>query len=298
MNGLTNIWNKLTSHYKTTKDVALVLSGGGARGWAHIGAIESIIEHGYNITSVAGTSMGALVGGVYAAGKMEGLKKIAQKLTRIRMLRIMGFSPRLDHIIDDDRVMELLDGLIGNINIEDLPIPYCCSASDLVSGEEKVFRKGSLKMAIRASISIPILFKPVCIDNHVYVDGSIHNSLPLNQVERKKGDLLFAVNVSSPDKNADTTFLKKYQAPKTQSKKTLWRNGMFHKPDPSSNFMNIAMRVTKLSIQNNTQMSMRLTPPDICVDISMDEFNLFDFDKATKLISYGHQKMDEALQSR
>lgn len=298
MIGLNEFWNKFFIRKRATKDVALVLGGGGARGWAHIGAIDSIIEHGYNITSIAGTSMGALVGGLYAAGKMAELKKIAENMTRIRMLRIMRPLPGLDHVINDEQLMTLLDKLIGNINIEDLPIPYCCSASDLVSGEEKVFREGSLKMAIRSSISIPLFFKPVCMGNHAYIDGSVHNTLPLDRVERKKGDLLFAVNVSSPNKEPDTTFLKYAQAPQSENEKSFRLKNIFRKPDPSSNYMNITMRVTKLTIQNNTQMALRLTPPDVCIDIPMDDFSLFDFDKATELISYGHRKMDEALQNR
>lgn len=298
MIGLKELWNKFLNRNGTAKDVALVLGGGGARGWAHIGAIESIIGHGYNITSIAGTSMGALVGGLYAAGKMAEMKTVAESMTRTRMLRIMRLSPGLDHIINDGQLMALLDKFIGDIKIEDLPIPYCCSASDLVSGEEMVFREGSLKMAIRASISIPLFFKPVCMGNHAYVDGSVHNTLPLDRVERKKGDLLFAVNVSGPVKEPDTTFLKHAQASRAESERPFRLKNIFRKPVPSSNYMNVIMRVVKLTVQNNTQTALRLTPPDVCIDISMDNFNLFDFDKATELIRYGHQKMDEALQHR
>jgi NTE family protein len=296
--GLKKLWDRLPGRRRTSRDVALVLSGGGAKGWAHIGAIESLIGHGYNITSVAGTSMGALVGGLYAAGKMAELKQIAESITRMSMFRIMGFSPGADHIVDDDRLMEMFDGLIGDTCIEDLPIPFCCSASDLVSGEEKVFRQGSLKTAIRTSISIPMFFKPVCIGNHAYVDGSIHNTLPLDQVERKKGDLLVAVNVSGPDQEPDTTFMENCQAQKNKDDNVSWIKKLFRKPEPSPNYMNLSIRVTKLTVQNNTQMAIRLTPPDICANIPMDGFSLFDFEKAAELISYGHRKMDEILQDR
>lgn len=296
MNILEELRDCFRGRNRKNKNVALVLSGGGAKGWAHIGAIDSLIEHGYHISSIAGTSMGSLVGGLYAAGKMNELKQIATDMTRKRMLYIMGFSPGLDHIANGDRLMEMLDKLVGETRIEDLPIPYCCSASDLVSGEEVVFRKGVLKQAIRASISIPVFFKPVCDGDRIYVDGSVHNTLPLDRVERKRKDLLVAVNVSGPDEKPDTTFLKKYRDDKDAANKPVWKRLRLSMPELSANYMNITMRVTKLSIQNNTQMAMRLTPPDICADISMDNFNLFDFDKAPELIAYGKQKMDEVLQ--
>ncbi len=298
MIGLKELWNLLSKHRKTSKDVALVLSGGGAKGWAHIGAIESLIAHGYHITSVAGTSMGALVSGFYAAGKMGELKQIAEGMTRMRMYRILGFAPHTDHIASDSRVMKILDRLIGDTAIEDLPIPYCCSASDLVSGKEVVFRQGSLKMAIRASISIPLFFKPIRMSNHAYVDGSIHNALPLDRVERKKGDLLVAVNVSAPDEEPDTTFVGNGQAQGKDGNNDLWIKNIFRKLEPTSNYMNLTTRITKLTIQNNTEMALRLTPPDIYVNLPMDGFGLFDFEKAAELISYGRRKMDEVLQHR
>lgn len=297
MTGIRQLWDRITGHGRSSRNVALVLSGGGAKGWAHIGAIESLEAHGYTITSIAGTSMGALVGGLYAAGKMMPLKAIAERMTRKRMFQIMGISIGLDHIAKGERLMQVLDMLIGDICIEDLPIPFCCSASDLVSGEEVVFREGCLKMAIRASISIPAFFKPVCDGNRLLVDGSIHNTLPLNRVQRTKHDKLVAVNVSAPDMRPDTSFLKKDLDTDEQNNRPGWKKMIPPMPDLSTNYVNISMRVSKLTVQNNASMAMLITPPDIRVDMPMDDFNLFDFDKATALIDYGRQKMDEVLEA-
>src|SRR3712207_886626 len=108
---LSNVWHRIFGKPKPGKEVALVLSGGGARGWAHIGAIESLTAHGYHITSVAGTSIGALVGGLYAAGKLFELKDIAQSMTRKNMLRIMDISPGMDHLASGRKLMTMLDQL-------------------------------------------------------------------------------------------------------------------------------------------------------------------------------------------
>lgn len=147
--------------HRRSRDIALVLGGGGARGYAHIGAIEVLMEHGYNITSVAGTSMGALVGGLFAAGKMDEMKAMALSVTKRKALSLVDVSLGLDHIATADNLSRLLDEMTGGVNIEDLGIPFCCSASDLVSGHEHVFRSGPLSKAIRASISIPGIFSPV-----------------------------------------------------------------------------------------------------------------------------------------
>lgn len=292
---LHHLLHRFFGHHGPRRNVALVLSGGGARGWAHIGAIESLEAHGYRITSVAGTSIGALVGGLYAAGKLPELKTIALGLNRKRMLKVMDISPGLDHVASGKRLMVMLDDIIGNARIEALPIPFCCSASDMVSGEEKVFREGRLKSAIRASVSIPGFFKPMCDGEHIYVDGSIHNTLPLDRVARTDDDLLVAVNVSGPDGHPDATYLKKYGEPKNETERSLWHRIPFLKTSYSANYMNMMLRVTKLSIQNNTQMALRLTPPDILAELPMDSFSLFDFDKAADIIALGRQKMDEAL---
>lgn len=250
------------------RNVALVLGGGGARGFAHIGAIEVLLERGYNITSVAGTSMGALVGGLYAAGKLREMKRIVLGLNRKKIISLIGLSPGLDHIATGDRLKEIIDRMTGGVRIEQLPIDFCCSASDVATGEERVFRTGLLSEAVRASVSIPGFFAPVREGNHIYVDGSVHNTLPLDRVTRHKGDLLAAVNVSAPDTHVS-------HAPK--------------------NYAGMLLRVAQVSIQHSTQMAMRLTPPDICADIPMDSFGLLEFERAREIISLGRKVMTEQL---
>ena len=177
------------------KNVALVLSSGGARGLVHIGAIEELERAHYAITSIAGCSMGALVGGMYAAGKLGEVKRWMMGLDRKQILSLVDFSFSLNHLVKGVKVIDALKQIVPDVNIEDLPIPYAAVATDWNSGREVVFRSGSLYEAIRSSISIPLFFNPVRKQDMLLVDGALVNALPLNRVERTKGDMLVGVNV-------------------------------------------------------------------------------------------------------
>lgn len=286
------------SHHER-KDVALVLGGGGARGFAHIGAIEVLQEHGYNITSVSGTSMGALVGGLFAAGRLKELKDTIFSLTRRQILSLVDISIGFDHIATAEKLRELLDKMAGGVNIEQLPIPFCCSASDVISGRERVFRSGSLSEAIRASISIPCLFSPVRSNGQVFVDGSVHNTLPINRIQRHKGDILVAVNASAPDSRPmeDYAIDQKERHEQDQNRMFQWLKSKLPvmRQQFSDNYLRMAMRVCQIAIQNNTAMAIEKTPPDILVNIPMDAFGLLDFSRGKEIIEYGRRKMEKAI---
>lgn len=282
-------------HKQESKNVALVLGGGGARGLAHIGAIEVLQENGYNITSVAGTSMGALVGGLFAAGRFNDLKQTVLGLTRRRILSLIDVSIGFDHIATAEKLRQLLDKMTEGKKIEQLDIPFCCSASDVVDGKERVFTSGPLSDAIRASISIPCVFSPMRVDGHVYVDGSVHNTLPLNRVARQEGDILVAVNASAPDSKPHAEFMPKPAEGDNQVLQWLKEKLPIMKKPFSENYLKMAMRVAQLSIQNNTEMAIANTPPDICVDIPMDAFGLFDFNRGQEIIDYGRRAMEKQL---
>lgn len=282
--------------HRRSNDIALVLGGGGARGYAHIGAIEVLLEHGYNITSVAGTSMGALVGGLYAAGKLEELKSMVLTVTKRKILSLVDVSLGLDHIATADNLSNLLDTMTGGMRIEDLEIPFCCSASDLVSGKEHVFHDGSLSGAIRASISIPGIFSPVRFGNEVLVDGSVNNTLPLNRVERHKGDHLIAVNASAPDSKVKSGYTPT-TTQKPQNPIARWIRQRIPRLNfqLSENYLKMAVRVAQVSVENNTLMSIALTPPDVCANIPTDAFGLLDFERGCEIIEYGRKAMEAAL---
>ena len=182
----------------TSPTVSLVLGSGGARGYAHIGAIEELIAQGYDIRCIAGSSMGALIGGVYAAGKLEGYRDWAKALQRLDVLRLLDWTFSGGGLIKGDRIIAKLKDLIGEVNIEDLPLSYTAVAVDLMSQREVWFSRGSLFEAIRASIAIPTVFRPHYYQGRTLVDGGLLNPVPITPTLRDLTDCTIAVDVNAP----------------------------------------------------------------------------------------------------
>ena len=181
------------------KKVALVLSSGGPRGFSYIGAIEELVSRGYEITSIAGTSIGSLIGGMYAAGKLTEVKDWLFSLGVWKVFSLMDFSISRNHLVNGDKVISALKEIVPDVNIEDLSIPYKAIATDFYTGEEVVFDRGNLYEAIRASISIPSLFRPVKYGFRTLIDGGIANTMPMDKVDRSEGDIMVAINVNDVD---------------------------------------------------------------------------------------------------
>ncbi len=179
--------------------ISLVLGSGGARGYAHIGVIEALHERGYAIRSVAGSSMGALVGGVYAAGRLEAYRDWACSLQRLDVLRLVDWSWRGGGLIKGRRIIETLRELVGDVDIERLPISYTAVAVDIDAEREVWFSRGPLFDAIRASISIPSVFRPHEYEGRRLVDGGLLNPVPITPTLRDLTDFTVAVDVNAPD---------------------------------------------------------------------------------------------------
>ena len=178
------------------KRVALVLGSGGARGYAHIGVIEEIEKRGYEIACIAGCSMGAVVGGIYAAGKLKDYRNWIESLDYLDVLRLVDVSFRLG-AIRGEKVFGQIRKIVGEINIEDLRIPYTAVATDLTNQQEIWFQEGCLHQAMRASAAIPSLFTPVVQGNRMLVDGGLLNPLPIVPVVSSHCDLIIAVNLNA-----------------------------------------------------------------------------------------------------
>lgn len=188
-----------------SKRVALVLGSGGARGYAHIGVIEEIERRGYDIACIAGCSMGAVIGGIYAAGKLDEYRNWIESLDYLDVLRLVDVSFRLG-AIRGDKVFGQIRKIVGDINIEQLRIPYTAVAADLTNQQEIWFQEGCLHQAMRASAAIPSLFTPVMQGNRMLVDGGILNPLPIVPVVSSHCDLIIAVNLNATNQ-------KQYQLP-------------------------------------------------------------------------------------
>ena len=275
------------------KDVALVLSSGGARGLAHIGAIEELEAQGYRITSLAGCSMGALIGGVYAVGKLKEFREWMKTIDRKKMLKLTDFSLGLNHIVKGTRIIEAIMEFVPDMPIESLPIPYCAVATDWKAGREVVFRKGSLFEAIRASISLPAFYEPVQRDGMILIDGGVTNPIPLNRVKRHDGDILVGVDVSGED------YAAKWKEKTEQSKqRTSFSQKIINKLRPEGiefNSYTMLSRVSSMMIRQNSILMAQLMHPDVLVDIQMNGYGSFDYDKSEKIIAVGHKKTQQAL---
>lgn len=300
------------------KKVALVLGSGGARGLAHIGAIEALEERGYTISSIAGCSMGSIIAGMYAAGQLKEAKEWFLSVDKQLILRMMDINLLSSNsLVKGQRIIKELEKVVPDRPIEQLNIPCTLVATDLINSEEVIFRKGSLFEAVRASISIPLFFQPVQLGQRLLVDGGILNPLPLHVVERTKGDILVAMDISGKDAMpVDSNYepidvdgklaeigAKGINIPKSVEKQL---RQLGHRVDVIRrrraedlgryvNFVGLLDRMSDLQIQQNTLLSLRLTPPDVHAVMRQYAYNTFDFDKAEQIIADGKMLMNEAL---
>lgn len=257
----------------TKQKVALVLSTGGAWGIAHIGVIEEIERQGYEIASISGCSMGALVGAAYATGKLQECKDYLATLNIRKILRLMDFSFWGEGIIKGDRIMRKLGEIVPDMNIEDLPIPYTAVATNIRNNQEVIFDHGSLHCAVRASISLPLIFTPFRKDDMVLIDGGISNPLPLNKVSRSDGDLLIAVIARAPKNNSPDI--------ENQSRK-------YSK-------LSILVEASSTMVQKQIQSTINSYNPDIVIRVQNTGYSLFQFNKSSEFVKAGNIAAQKAI---
>ena len=278
------------------KDVALVLSSGGARGLAHIGAIEELEAQGFRITSIAGCSMGALIGGVYAAGKLAEFRQWMKTIDRKKMLELTDFSLSINHLVKGTRIIEAIMEFVPDEAIENLPIPYCAVATDWKTGHEVVINKGSLFQAIRASISLPTFYEPVQRDDMILIDGGVTNPIPMNRVERRQGDILVGIDVSGQD--YEKQWFRQHKLAEKRKHSTSLTQKIINRLIPDNldfNYYTMISRVSSLMIRQNSLLMAQLMKPEILVDIQMSRYGGFDYDKSEELIAIGRKKTLQAI---
>lgn len=190
----------LAKGMSSSKSVSLALGSGGARGLAHIGVIEVLNEEGFDIAHVAGSSMGACVGGIYCAGKLEVFRDWILKINKRETFRLMDFTMSTQGVLKGQKVLDHLKTMLGEIRIEEFDIQYTAVATDVSTKEEIWMRHGDLYNVIRASSSVPTLMMPTKLGERVLVDGGVLNPLPIEPLMPAKTDLVIAVNINA---NAD-----------------------------------------------------------------------------------------------
>ena len=290
------------------KRVALALGSGGARGIAHIGVIREFEENGFEITSVAGASMGALIGGVYAAGKLDEYEQWLTSLSKMDIFNLVDFTISSKGIIKVDKVLNEIQKFMPDRMIEDLPVAYTAVATDLAKNSEVVLNSGSLYEAIKASVSIPMLITPVQKNDTLFVDGGVLNPVPVNRVKRNGDDMLIAVNVNAfiPFKNGhshsgqqDWPWFERLHKLKLNSfLKQLPLNGNGNGNGSKTNglgYFNLLTKTSAVMLNRIMELTLKLTPPDILIEVSRDSAGIFDFYKAKEMIELGRKAARKAI---
>lgn len=288
------------------KSVSLVLSSGGARGMAHIGAIEVLEERGYTIAEVSGCSVGALVGGIYATGKLPEFKDWIINLGKLDVFGLMDFAFSSKGFIKGDKVFSEIKKIIDERQIEDLNIPFSCNAVNYISGEERIFQSGSLFSAIRASVSIPTMVQPALLDGNEYIDGGVLNPLPIEHLRHHQNNLMIAVDLNA----AESIFVlppKNDHQGKSLLKMPSWMNEYRMKmgsyfsedtQDPKSKSLgslDLLNRSFELLHAKLSRMTLAMHPVDVVVEISKRQARSMEFYRAAELIEIGRIKTNEAL---
>lgn len=286
------------------KTISLVLGSGGARGLAHIGVIRWLEENGYEIKTIVGCSIGSLVGGVYAAGKLDLLEEWMRSLSKTDILLLMDLSWEKGGFVKGDRVINTLKNLIGETAIEELKIPYTAVAVNIEEGREVWIQSGSLFDAIRASSSMPLFFTPFDFRGAKLIDGGVLNPVPIAPTLGDHTDLTVAVNLGAeashsgdkPRPNDEITptatpfseriasFIKKFQTPADEGAKKDW------------SVYDIAVQSFETMQNAIARQKIAAYPPDVLIGIPRNACTTFEFDRAAELIELGYQKTKEAFE--
>ena len=286
------------------KNISLVLGSGGARGLAHIGAIRSLQEQGYNIRYVSGSSIGALVGGIYAAGQLDEYSRWVQALRRTDIVQLLDFGWGGSGLFKGERIIAVLRELIGEHAIEELPIGYTAVATDLHRQREVWLNRGDLFAAIRASIAIPLVFAPATLNDRLLVDGGVVNPLPIAPTLNDETDLIVAIDVNGSDEGSRELIEEspRSNAPEGRDSMTRSITRFIENIWPSTEeqrqehgMLDVAMEAMDVMQVAIARHNLSAYSPDVTVQIPRNVARFFEFDRANELIEFGYERTEAAL---
>ncbi len=284
----------------------MVLSSGGARGLAHIGVIEELEHRGYAIAEIAGCSAGALVGGMYAAGKLPEFKDWICNLDRVDVFSLMDFTFSSRGFIKGEKVYQALKRVVPDHNIEDLPIRFSCNAVEVNSGKEHVFTQGSLYKAIRASGSIPSVFIPAKADKQHFIDGGVLNPVPISLISDPHAHKVVVVDTNGleehyldpPNTSSNRSkgltlprWVKEYQG----KMKAYFPEEKQKENQRSYSALELVTRSFDLLQDRYCQMLLENYPVDAQIKIARKQCGTLEFHRAAELIEVGRIKTAAAL---
>jgi len=276
------------------KTISLVLGSGGARGLAHIGVIRWLEHNGYKIESISGCSMGALVGGVYAIGKLDEFERWVRAVTKADMVKLLDLSLGSDGLFKGGKIIETLKGLVGDSRIEDLPIDFTAVAANISRRKEVWFNEGPMFDAIRASISLPIFFTPYQHKGQDLVDGGILNPVPIAPTFSDHTDATVAVNLTGEDVPNPERFMRTDESPEASPLANAVHDfvGRVRNSIPSGSLNVRAFEIVHQSFETMQETIARQKiaayPPSVVLEVPRNLCTILEFDKADPVIKFGY----------
>ncbi len=284
---------------KIKKPVSLVLSSGGAKGLAHIGVINELEKQGFQITSVSGSSIGSVIGGIYAMGKLPEYTNWAKTLNQKAIWGLMDFTVSTNGLLKGEKVIEKMRTFIPDMPIEEMNIPYAAVATDILNEKEVVFRSGSFYEAIRASVAIPTIITPVKYKDTILVDGGVLNPVPIEHVTRSNNDILIVVNLYGERKDKiEKPYLIENKNQASTKLENLVKNisKLISSGDRKSlGYFSLVNASTLAMVHKLAQQNIKIHKPDILINIPYDSSKTFDFHKAEKLIEIGENAASKEI---
>lgn len=288
---------------KNKKTVSLVLGSGGARGLAHIGVIRWLEENDFKIESISGCSVGALVGGAYAAGKLDEFETWVQEITKVDILRMLDLSWNRSGLVKGDKIITTLTELVGDMTIEELPIKYTAVAADILNEKEVWLNSGRLFDAIRASISLPLFFTPFRYQGVDLIDGGVLNPVPIAPTFSDTTDLIIAVNLGG---KFDDNLVVAIESDETSEKASPFTEKVVEfvdsLKDSTDNDDNkewgahdIANQAFDAMQSSIARQKLAAYPPDHSIEIARNACGILDFSLASQMIELGYTKAQESL---
>jgi len=286
------------------KTVSLVLGSGGARGLAHIGVIQVLEEQDYEIRSISGSSMGALIGGIYATGHLSTYTQWVTALDRFDVLKLLDVSFSGSAFFKGERIISTLRELIGDSNIEDLPISYTAVATDLDENKEVWLSSGPLFDAIRASIAFPTVFSAMTYNGRTLVDGGLLNPVPIAPTLHDHNDLTIAVSLSGksrhispvqPESVSKSSHSTGYHKKIIDFIESLQRKGNHKNNHGDESFFDVISKSLDAMQSTIARLKLAAYTPDIVIEIPKNVCTIYEFERARELIEIGRQETEAVL---
>ncbi len=278
------------------KSVSLVLSSGGSKGLAQIGVIHELGRHGFKIHSIAGSSIGSVIGGLYAMGKLSEYTDWVCSLTKKDVWSLMDFTITSHGLLKGERVFEKLKAFIPDMNIEDMKVPFTAIATDILNEKEVIFDRGSFYKAIRASVSIPAVFIPVNYNGSILVDGGLLYPVPLEFVKPAEGAITVVVNLYG-DKRENISEQSETDRDYSKGLFNIFSKLISTGDKQSIGYYTLLTTTSSAMIHKLAKVSIEKYKPEIVINIPYDSAGTFDFYKAKELIMLGEAEARETISS-